>query len=372
MHSLLKFAVFGTVTLTLGACGFSHSKSQNLPVDSEALLRESVGYDEVNKYVFSQSCVSCHNSATATGGVNLDNYTSVKAQIGEVQQQAIFTRNMPLPPLGLTPFQIQLLSNWIAEGAPEYASTNGGSTQNPNQTPTPVPTPDASQVIAVIRANFDAYVKPLVKKACMDCHDATATPEGFGKLPIIRRIEWRHIWNASHALDFGLVFPNWSTNSDDPVYYLSQLKGVLENGTMPPKDYRIPHQILHDGKLLNAEETQIVLNWVDQSMNLLAGVITTPPTPQQYFASRCLGCHNTSIQSGGFAFQQNNGVLSLPTGNASNGIPFYTPFSPEKSALYLVLLPDASKREGLPQMPYGGSATDAEQQLIYNWIQQGQ
>jgi hypothetical protein len=59
------------------------------------------------------------------------------------------------------------------------------------------------------------------------------------------------------------------------------------------------------------------------------------------------------------------------SGVASNGVPYLTPFVPENSAIYLVLLGSDTARKGLPEMPSGSSANESEQKLIYDWIKNG-
>jgi hypothetical protein len=208
----------------------------------------------------------------------------------------------------------------------------------------------------------------------MDCHNSHARPDGFlGLLPGIRQEEWHHIHAASRFMDFSLTFPNWSPNSlgesSDPLFYLSQIKNSLEKSTMPPSNFKIFHE--SDGVLLTFAETQTIINWVDQSTQLLAAANTSKPTASQFFSSNCLGCHTSNNPSGGFAFNHVGGQVTVPTGNAKNGIPFVDQLNPENSAIYLVLLTDPTLRKGLPQMPYGGSVTASQAQFVSDWIKRG-
>jgi hypothetical protein len=204
----------------------------------------------------------------------------------------------------------------------------------------------------------------------MDCHDSQAKPDGFlGLVPGARQEEWHHIRAASRIIDFNQTFPNWSKGSNDPLFFLSQIKNALEKSTMPPDNFKIFHDF--DGKLLTFAETQTVIDWIDQSTQLLMAANTAHPTASQFFSSTCLGCHNSDNASGGFAFKKVGDQVTVPSGSTRSGIPFVNQLHPENSAVYLVLLTDPAERKGLPQMPYQGSATDAERAFISDWIKQG-
>ncbi len=239
------------------------------------------------------------------------------------------------------------------------------------QTPDASSTPVVSPALTNIRRDYESYVQPLVQKACMDCHDSHAVPDGFiGHLPIVKGVEWKHIKEASAALDFSKPFPNWSSTSSDPNYYFSQLKGVLETHIMPPNDYKIVHEL--DGKLLKDFENQVILNWIKNAEQELSAVSTTPPAnPSHYFERNCVGCHNSNYANGGFQFQKSGEQWVVPAGKSSAGIPYLSPRDPKNSAVYLVLLTDASQRKKLLEMPYGGQASAEDQKLIYDWIQSG-
>ena len=313
-----------------------------------------VTWTQVNKEVIQLRCVSCHNTAQPSGGVNLDSFAHFMTWYADVVPD-IDSNEMPLDG-PLTPTQKQLFDTWVQQGSEGDSDPSNGT-----PTPTPVPAPDLNnQTITLIRNNFNLSIEPLVKRACMDCHDSHAKPEGIGTLPIVKGVELKHIQEATKALDFSRTFPSWSDYSNDPMFYLSQLKGVLVNNTMPLKVYVSFHEF--DGKLLRSHEKQIILNWIEESKQLLTKTATTPPSARDYLNNHCMGCHNSAISSGGFV---------LGSGKSINGIPEISPFHPENSALYLVLLSDPKTRKGLPQMPYGDLPTAEEQKLIFDWITSG-
>ena len=74
------------------------------------------------KPILDNNCVGCHNSASASGSVNLDGYTNVKTYvtngklIGTINQQSGFS---PMPKNGnkLSDCQINVVQLWINKGA---------------------------------------------------------------------------------------------------------------------------------------------------------------------------------------------------------------------------------------------------------------
>lgn len=346
-------------SLILLACNYTENK------DGQAIRFYEVGqvsYAMVQDKVFKPSCVQCHSKAAGNGGgVNLESYTSVSANLSKINSSVFESHKMPKTG-ALSEDQLAMLDAWIKAGGPENANPLAG----------PPPTP--AEALAEIRTHFESKVKPLVQRACMECHDSHAKPEGIiGWLPIGRQIEWEHIHKGSAVLDFSGEFPQWSKQEDDPRFFLSQIKKVIENGSMPLSDFRIFHE--SDGVLLTYAEEQVVIDWVDSSMQLWNLANPQPPTPSQFIISNCYGCHNSANSSGSFAFQKSQisgDEILFPTGSTSSGIPFIDSVNPESSAIYLVLLADPASRKGLKQMPQDGAATDADRALILKWIKQGQ
>ena len=359
--------------IALSACGIYETKTQQADSASlSALVNDPhvvVSYAQVNQFVF-QSCVHCHSAAQAKDGVILDSYARVISLLPSVKSD-IDIGKMPLGS-SLTADQKALFDKWVSEGSPE----GGGTSDSPvsSITPTPTVSPSASpnpedQVLTVIRNNYNLFVQPLVQKGCMDCHDSSAKPEGIGNIPIVKGVELKHIQEASRVLDFSQTFPAWSTQSSSPVYFLNQIKTVIQNKTMSPKYYQAFHEF--DGKTLKSAENQVILNWIDDSLKLLSQVITSPPTAQTYFSDNCTGCHSGAGASAGFAFVKSGDQWVIPSGSTDSGIPYLTPAHPELSAVYLVLLSKSTDRHGLAQMPFGSSASADDQKLIFDWITAG-
>lgn len=76
--------------------------------------------------VFQKACVSCHNSTTQSGGLNITNYNRVMSDIisGDPDGSYLFRRmtdsQAPMPPAGvLAPADLQVVEDWIRRGAPQ-------------------------------------------------------------------------------------------------------------------------------------------------------------------------------------------------------------------------------------------------------------
>jgi mono/diheme cytochrome c family protein len=310
--------------------------------------------------IIGDGCIKCH----ADFGTNSESDFMTKGLVtpGNAAASMFYTKligslpvsassDMPAAGAKLTSDQLQDVTDWINA--------------------LPVPPSATDLAIVQIRANFVQNIKPLVQRGCMDCHNSKATPDGWlGKIPGFHQLEEKHIVEASAMIDFSQNYPNWSKQAQDPAFYLNEMQTALQNGSMPPGDYKIFHE--HDGGILKPTETQTILSWISQSQAALQAANTSKPTASQFFSQKCLGCHNSSTASGGLAFQNNNGVITVPSGKTKSGIPFVTQLDPENSAVYLVLLSDPTQRKGLEQMPYKATASQAatadEQQLIFDWI----
>ncbi len=105
----------------------------------EVLLEnpERIGFAEVSRLAFGDSCQSCHNSQVSGGEVNLENYETLMdsrvpnlVMLGEPMESRLFTslevdqgaRKMPPDPdKNLSENQKKIVYEWIARGAPKQA-----------------------------------------------------------------------------------------------------------------------------------------------------------------------------------------------------------------------------------------------------------
>ena len=120
------------------ACGVLVRKQNPIDPQLAAVLASPgavISYSEVNQGVFTPSCISCHNSNSASAGVMLDTYDHVMSSLNAVKSVAVDRQTMP-PSGPLQSDQITLLSTWIDQGAPNTASPS------PTATPAPMPNPD--------------------------------------------------------------------------------------------------------------------------------------------------------------------------------------------------------------------------------------
>jgi hypothetical protein len=69
--------------------------------------------------VFNKSCLSCHNSNSASGGVDLSNYNQAKGLASDIQMRMSNTQN-PMPPQGVLPqADRNVVNQWISGGTPQ-------------------------------------------------------------------------------------------------------------------------------------------------------------------------------------------------------------------------------------------------------------
>lgn len=124
-------------------------------------------------------CLSCHQA----GGflMPLDSYGAIKARLVQIEDSIRNNRmpkNAPLPPQTK-----QLLSDWIAQGAPEFAdaskldpSCDTSSNNGVGATPEPVP-PVTSPV--VIEPSYESLREKVFAARCITCHHSFDFVSGY-------------------------------------------------------------------------------------------------------------------------------------------------------------------------------------------------
>jgi len=114
LQVLGRVAAFGWV-LALTSCGGSSSSAGD-GVDTSQVSRADLSYANVNEKVFQESCVRCHGTS---GGIGLETYTDVKANIDLVTSEVV---NGDMPPSGALSSDLRaLVQAWSDAGAPEQA-----------------------------------------------------------------------------------------------------------------------------------------------------------------------------------------------------------------------------------------------------------
>ncbi|MBC7658705.1 MAG: hypothetical protein H7249_03270 [Chitinophagaceae bacterium] len=116
----------------------------------------------VNEKVITPSCLKCHTAARPAHGVSVETYAAVKASLDIINKVALIDKTMPKRN-PLPEDQAQILSVWIAAGAPETVSSAADVTTpapaapvvivrepvTPADPTTPAPTPLPPVVIPV-------------------------------------------------------------------------------------------------------------------------------------------------------------------------------------------------------------------------------
>ncbi len=157
------------ISLVLFAgCGFYHSKIAE-PSQAEIKAR-SASYSKICESVIYPNCVSCHNQAQASGGVILDTYAAVKANLGEVENDALIEKTMP-PKGPLSSGDQKILRSWITRGAPQYEV----SAPDPNA-PVPSPTPALQ-----LKATYASIRELVLVPKCLNCHGVGG--KAYAKVP---------------------------------------------------------------------------------------------------------------------------------------------------------------------------------------------
>ncbi len=163
----LRFLPVILILLT-GGCGFYHansdSNSATQAIDQATLSKNQLAYGDV-QYIFNNSCVSCHSSASPSAGIATDNYNSVKANLSLISS-AIANQVMP-PKSGnpLSLLELQIIAKWVAQGAPQFASSSGGG----GGVPTPTP------ASGTITASYQSISKNVLLPSCSGCHSNFST-----------------------------------------------------------------------------------------------------------------------------------------------------------------------------------------------------
>jgi mono/diheme cytochrome c family protein len=113
------------------------STAEATPTPAPAVLHPE--YANVSAEIFAPSCVRCHSEPKPKGGILLDNYENIKANLDDVASE-IYSGDMP-PRKVLSDAKIALLARWIYEGSPEVVGPNGAPTVTPTPSSSPTATP---------------------------------------------------------------------------------------------------------------------------------------------------------------------------------------------------------------------------------------
>jgi len=153
--------------LILSSCAYQHDKAA--PTDNTNTVNQLnngtglISFSQM-QVVFAK-CTQCHTGFAADGGVALDTYAGVRANLSYAANE-INTGSMP-PKNPLSMAERNLVQKWISQGAPEFGSSD-------DQTPTPTPTSTPINPAAITYADVKG---PIFTQNCIQCHSG-AKPAG--------------------------------------------------------------------------------------------------------------------------------------------------------------------------------------------------
>ena len=173
-----------TLTLSLAACGIYQTKGTTPQVETTPIVAEAIGFKDIQDRIINPSCIQCHNASDPKGGIALDSYALVKANLGLIENEVLTQKTMP-PSQALIPAQLQVLSDWIQNGAPEVGSITANTptptpSSSPRATPsptprgTPTPTPTSTPSYIVYQNVKDKIFTP----SCISCHSGSRPSAG--------------------------------------------------------------------------------------------------------------------------------------------------------------------------------------------------
>lgn len=139
-------------------CNYNHVKSSpSQNTGGPQVTSMSLDFLTLQSTVLNSQCLRCHSSAGGNqGGLGLENYQQIRANLNKIYYRAIEKKDMP--PSSMPPEQFEMLKNWLEAGAPlKSASQNSG----------PIKGAITWQVVQ----------KQILGSSCLDCHSG-ANPDG--------------------------------------------------------------------------------------------------------------------------------------------------------------------------------------------------
>ncbi len=131
----------------------------------------------------------------------------------------------------------------------------------------PVPIPDSALDPATLQEVGSAYeqtVKPLLKRACFDCHSSQTEFPWYHRLPVVAGYLDDHVREAREHLDLEGGFP--FKNKRPIVSRIRSIGGSVKRGSMPLWNYKL----MHPAARLSDEEKKVITDWADSSFQKLS------------------------------------------------------------------------------------------------------
>ncbi len=207
----MKFKFLFLFFMMASGCNISRDQQPMVLDPPETQLKaEDLDFRAVSKFVFIPSCVGCHKTGGASGGVNLETYESVFKHVPRIKLEVAGGLMPPGKPLNQ--LQVQLLNKWIDAGAKEHA---GSIPPNPPTVPTPEEIP------------FATVMEKVFQVTCTGCHSADAGNMG------------------------GINLETYDSIFESKV----KIEAAVTEGRMPPPDM---------GLTLTKEQKNLLMGWLAQ------------------------------------------------------------------------------------------------------------
>jgi hypothetical protein len=138
----------------------------------------------------------------------------------------------------------------------------------------PAPIPDSTLDAEALKAagiSYAADVKPLLKRACFDCHSSQTDFPWYHHVPGIAWYLDNHVREAREHLDLSDDFPFKSRGT-----IASRVRGIggsLKRGSMPLWDYKL----MHPAARLSQEEIKKITDWSDATYQKLSETAKLSP-----------------------------------------------------------------------------------------------
>jgi mono/diheme cytochrome c family protein len=121
MRKINNLILFFMVILLFGSCTW-HNEEEYFADTTDSCSTANMSFQTDIQPLLQTSCVSCHNSGFASGGINLDGYDNIKsiAQSGllsKVINHESGVVAMPMNADKLTECTIKKIDAWIEQGA---------------------------------------------------------------------------------------------------------------------------------------------------------------------------------------------------------------------------------------------------------------
>jgi hypothetical protein len=114
-----------------------------------------------------------------------------------------------------------------------------------------------------INSSYLRDIKPILQKACFDCHSSETRYPWYARLPFAGSLIEADVTEAKKHLDLSQDFPFKGHGSVEED--LKAIGDAVEKKSMPPFRYRILHP---DSNLSEADQEKVV-SWVDDSLKLM-------------------------------------------------------------------------------------------------------